>query len=199
MHRRFVPVGGTVLAVASVAAAAILEVSHVPGAPYATVQSAINAAIPNQDEVYVRCGRYPENIVMRSGVPLRGEKPQCTILDGQFLGPVVTMTDVVNTKLSGFTIERGTGGISVLRGSPIIDGNLIRDNDGGVGIDVDFASPAAPVITRNVISGNVAYGGDASAITVSGSGRVEANVIAGNGAGYAAVSAYQFSGTIVNN
>lgn len=82
MRSRRVAILGSTVAALSAALAATLEVSKAPGAPYSTIQSAIDAAVPSVDEVWVRCGRYPENIVMRSGVPVRGEKPRCAFVDG---------------------------------------------------------------------------------------------------------------------
>ena len=210
MSTRSLAISAGALAIASIAAAAVLEVSQQPGAPYATIQSAINAAVPTVDEVFVRCGRYPENIVMRSGVPVRGEKATCTFIDGRSLGPVVDMTDVVNTKLSGFTLENGRddvgGGIRILRGSPIIEGNRIRNNlindtstlyYSGGGISVSPSTPLpAPVITRNVIYGN--QGNLTGGAFVQGSGRIEGNVFAGN-SGFAALYISYFSGTVTNN
>jgi hypothetical protein len=211
MSKRPVLILAGALTVVTMAGAAVLEVSHEPGAPFATIQAAIDAAVPGTDEVYVRCGRYLENVVMRNGVPVRGEKPACTTIDGRSLGPVVRMTDLAATKLSGFTIENGLddkgGGIRVLRGSPIIDGNRIRNNRvndattaydcaGGVGVEDTLPAPA-PVITRNLIVGNegVTTGG----AFVPGGGRVEGNVFADNGGNWAALYAYGFSGTILNN
>jgi len=198
-------------AIASALVAAILEVAHQQGSTYTTIQSAIDAAVPGTDEVFVRCGRYPENIVMRSGVPVRGEKAACTIIDGRSLGPVVTMTDVVDTKLSEFTIENGLdqlgGGIRITRGSPVIDRNLIRGNSqpaatpiyyGAAGIGVALTTPpAAPVITRNVISDNT--GVTTGGVRAQGMGRVEANVIARNTGSFGALYVAYFSGNAQNN
>ena len=203
---------GLGLAAVTTVGAAILQVSQQAGAPYATIQSAIDAAVPGADEVYVRCGRYLENIVMRSGVPVRGEDPECTFIDGRRLGPVVTMTGLVDTKLSQFTIENGEGnsggGIRVVGGSPIIEGNRIRNNrvnesssvwDRAGGIAVAASLPyAAPVITRNLITGNEGAMGTGGAF-VYGYGRVEGNVFAKNRGNLGALNAYFFYGTISNN
>jgi hypothetical protein len=180
---------------------ATLEVDAAGNTPYTTIQSAIDAAIPGQDDVYVRCGFYPENIVMRDAVDLRGERPQCTIIEGD-TGSVVTEDDIhTATTLRGFTIrhrEGATGwGIKVRDGSPVITGNIIEDNQQAAISIMNITPEPTPVISYNVIRGNQDDFG--AGVTSWGKARIISNLFVGNYGYYACL--YTLYGTVelVNN
>jgi hypothetical protein len=157
-------------------------------APFQTVQSAIDAAIPDQDEVHVRCGRYVENLVMRDGVSVRGDRGTCAILEGGF-GPVIRFNDVGGgTLLEGLTIRHPDGvqglGLDLWFSSPVITRNVIESNVGFGGISVQNVPGATPVvISYNIIRGN--DGGFGGAISMAGDGEVSGNLIVGNYGYYA--------------
>jgi hypothetical protein len=160
------------------------------GAPYTTIQAAIDVAVPGLDEVYVRCGVYVENVEMRDAVPVRGENPRCTVIDGGHADIAVRMPDVgPDTVLEGFTVRNGSnpiGGTGVVgSGSPVITRNVIEGN--GDGTD-DFSRGAItvfgfgpgepPVISYNIIRGNTSYFG--GGVYAFGQTRITGNLIVRN-------------------
>jgi hypothetical protein len=178
------------------AGAATLIVDRSGGTPYLTIQSAIDAAVPGQDDVFVRCGTYPERILLKDGVSVRGQGAPCTTIDGERGGTVVKIPAVQSTiELSGFTVRGGSmtagdfgfGVQMVGGGAPVITRNIIEDNfNSGVaaypqasGVDL------VPLITRNVIrnnsgccsGGGIWLAGQSDAVVTS-------NLIAGNSATY---------------
>ena len=193
---------------------ATLVVDPGGGTTYTTIQSAIDAAVPGQDDVFVRCGHYRENVIIRDGVSVRGAGPYCATIDAQRNGSAVRMPAIIQpTVLEGFTIRNGEhtvssagAGIEVLAGSPEIRGNLIEDNGqtfGGFGIVVgtDFMTPSAPLITQNIVRGNrgCCYGGGILLDGPNGA-VISSNLIVGNSASYGA-GVYVSGGpaTIANN
>jgi len=198
---------GCWLAVAPcVAATLVVDPS---GGGYPTVQSAIDAATAG-DDVLVRCGVYVENVVLKDGVRLHGERASCAILDGDFDGDVITVPPVtLPTAVERLTVRHGNqragawgAGISVEGGSPRLAGNVIEDNgllNTGYGVIVSGVPGDAPTITQNVIRGNVGccFGGG---ILISGAdaARVSSNLIAGNSAYYGG-GIYSSGGTVVAN
>jgi len=137
-------------------------------ADYAGIQAAIDAAADG-DIVIVSPGRYVENIdFLRKGITLQSSDPDdaaivaATIIDGGQIGPCVTMHNVRQCALRGFTITNGTagafgGGIYCNRTTVLIAGNRIVNNHatywgGGVAV---FDSESV-IMTDNTVSGNSA-------------------------------------------
>jgi hypothetical protein len=198
---------------------ATLEVDPDGGTPYQTIQSAIDDAVPGADDVLVHCGVYAEHVVMRDGVPVRGQSPGCTVIDGQQSGVGVTMNDLgPQVVLTGFTIRNGSapvgtgGGIKVRGGSPVITRNVIEGNGypfgpSGAAIFVALGpGPTnAPVISYNVIRGNEGLFGGALYLGNADGARVSGNLFVGNvgyygGAMYVKSSnSYIINNTIVAN
>jgi hypothetical protein len=193
---------------------AILVVDDDGGAPYTSIQSAIDAAVPGEDEVFVECGTYYENIVMRDGVSVRGQGAQCATIDpvDQDL-PTVDMPSLgEETVFEGFTVMShhrrypAIPGIRVSTGYPVITRNVIEGggptvySNTGIGV-----TGGAPVISYNVIRGNYdcCWGGG---VLLDGTdARVVSNLIVGNYAYYGAGIEIQFgqpqvlNNTIVDN
>jgi parallel beta-helix repeat protein len=201
--------------------AATLVVDGAGETPYLTIQSAIDAAIPGLDDVFVLCGIYYENVVMRDQVSVTGERPECAVIDGGQSGSTVTMIEVgAGTVLQGFTIRNGTsslgGGIYIEAGSPTITGNVITGNRAvvtepltGNGGGIHITSPVtlaisatAPVITANVIQNNSAddYGGGIEVYSDDGS-TISNNLIENTTAGLAGggIDSFVSYPAIVNN
>jgi len=176
---------------ASVAHGATL---NVPSPAYPTIQSAINAAVDN-DQVVVAPGTYYENVsFLAKAITVRSTSPddpatvKATIIHGQSLGTVVAFTaGATNASvLSGFTIKQGKapcgGGVYCDGASPTITKNAIISNtaiqDGGGICCVNGSSPliSANTISRNAASGDGGgiYCGSECGPTVSG------NTIAAN-------------------
>ena len=72
---------------------------------YPTIQEAIDHA-SDGDTIFVRDGRYYENIHMNKSICLVGENKHGTIIDGNFTGTVVAIT-ADNVNVSNFTICNG--------------------------------------------------------------------------------------------
>jgi hypothetical protein len=163
------------------------------GTPYPTIQSAIDAAVPGVDDVFVRCGTYAENVVIRDGVPVLGQHPACTVIDGGHTDIAVLMIDVgADTVLEGFTVRHGSnpfGGTGVVgSGSPVITRNVIENNGDSTddfsrgAVTVFFGgSGGPPVISYNVIRGNIGYSG--GGVYAFGETRITGNLIVGNEGG----------------
>ena len=108
----------------------------VPSETYPTIQSAIDAADPN-DTVQVAPGYYPENIVFPGyDITLTAYDPNCyveTIISAEDSGTVVTFNGGETNAciLRGFTITRGlAGGIRAVNSSPTIQRcHIVRNAD----------------------------------------------------------------------
>ncbi len=135
---------------------------------YPIIQQAISAAISG-DTVYVRAGTYSpyENgetfpIRMRNGVSLIGEGADVCILDGEHAYTVIECIFIINTstKIEGFTITNGSGGLGAgifcsFYSSPTIAKNIITGNRASKGGGI-YCFSASPNIINNVITGNSA-------------------------------------------
>jgi serine protease len=128
-----------------------------------TIQAAIDTANPG-DTVLVAPGHYKENIDFRGkAIILRSSAgPAKTTIDGQNLGPVITMQtrETVASQIVGFTIRNGSGvwagGVYLSGASPTIVGNNFVANTEGVG---GFGAAiggngSSPYIAQNVFSKN---------------------------------------------
>ncbi|HET9218743.1 MAG TPA: right-handed parallel beta-helix repeat-containing protein [Terriglobia bacterium] len=153
-----------VLLLVSASSAAQATVIRVP-ADYATIQSAIDAAV-NGDTVEVAPGTYVENLnFLGKAVRVTSEQgPQATIIDGNQNGSVVAFVsgEGPQSVLNGFTVRNGNatgsalrgGGIRIENSSPTVSGNIITNNiagDGGGGVSSSFGSP---IIQGNIITQN---------------------------------------------
>src|SRR5215813_3657354 len=148
----------------SLEAATIIRVP----ADQSTIQAAI-AAASSGDIVQVAPGTYVENLsFLGKAVRVTSEQgPNVTIIDGNGSGPVVAFVTAEGRQsvLNGFTVRNGKhsvygigngvgGGVSIVRSSPTITGNVVTNNgagDAGGGIGVYFGSP---LIQENVIRNN---------------------------------------------
>jgi len=157
----------------------------------ATVTAAISAAAQG-DQIWVAAGTYTERIASRvvgelavdvalyggfagteTSLGQRDFLTNATILDGSNAGPVVSITNNAGpgTRVDGFTITKGTAGISLLGSAPTITNNVIRANAGQGIYCVNYrilgVSPpnvAFPTITHNTIADNAAGNGAGIAI-----------------------------------
>jgi parallel beta-helix repeat protein len=122
------------------------QMIHVPN-DFSSIQTAINNASPG-DTVFVHQGIYYENVLVNKSVSLVGENKQATIIDGNSLGSVITVT-VNNVEISGFTLQNTGGGwpssgIRVLNSyvhtfsdNIIVDTHIgiLMDSSGGILLD----------------------------------------------------------------
>ena len=134
---------------------------------FATIQSAVNASVEG-DTILVAPGIYYENIYIdRTAIHLRSEAgPELTIIDGSNLAQVIKIEAVSSLVIEGFTIQRGSPGVSswpagVWIGSGLnitIRNNIVSDNSCesscvGIGIGI-FGNRSGPVLIENNIIEN---------------------------------------------
>jgi parallel beta-helix repeat protein len=99
-----------------------------------SIQEAVNNASQG-DVVYVLNGTYYEHVILNKSVSLIGENWAKTVIDGSGYGTVIQVS-VNDTKISGFTIQNGVSGISLVgccRSN--ISLNVIKMNSRGVYIE----------------------------------------------------------------
>lgn len=153
----------------SIASATIIDVP----ADSATIQGGINGS-NNGDTVLVQPGTYIENvvfgghnIVLGSLFLITGDTSHIstTVIDGDSAGLVVIFGNGEDSTavITGFTIRNGYsnwgGGISCVNSNPVISYNIIEGNiaaDDGGGIYTYFSSP---LISNNIIRENISFTG----------------------------------------
>jgi len=167
-----------------------------PDSTLNAIQAALDSCSAN-DTVLVGPGTYYENIVWPNtqGIDLvSAQGPLATIIDGDSIGRVITITTCVDsfTMVKGFTIRRGFtsgmelgGGMLCDSSSPYICENNITQNIaanyslGGAGIAC--VSHAMPVINDNIISNNkTPFGGGGILCLDNSNARITNNFIADN-------------------
>jgi parallel beta-helix repeat protein len=139
---------------------------------YSEIQTAIDDANFG-DTIKVASGEYLENIIMKEGVSLIGsneifisepdefEKESTqkitneTIINGGEFGNVVSFKDEITNKtsLANFTIKnsgKNLSGIFIENSSPVINNNILKDNEYGIYIKEN----SSPVVQKNIINFN---------------------------------------------
>jgi len=138
---------------------------------FSTIQAAVSAA-NHGDTVYVRKGKYRENILLEKPLTLQGEERNTTIIDGGGTDSVINIT-AGNIDIQSFTIMHGETGIDI-RPSRLIKHITIKDVfvtlNSGAGI-LSRHSGGEHIIEECILSMNVGYG----------------------------INAHQFSGSIIRN
>jgi parallel beta-helix repeat protein len=188
--RRSLPLALLLSGLASVAQATVINVP----ADFPTIQQGLDAATSG-DEVRVAPGTYVENLIFNAahnGVALVADGGSAvTTIDGNGVGIVVSFSNVSpTTRIEGFTITHGGGGVlgggmRLDSASPVIERNVIRDNQGNSagGLYINFSSPT---IRNNIIEDNNAPFGSGGGIYVDHTGSnpvIENNVIQRNHCG----------------
>lgn len=121
-----------------------------------SIQAAIEEA-ESGDTVRVSAGEYKESLIMSDGVSVVGDSADTVILDANRQGNGVTFKDILDrsTRLEGFTIKNAgpaLSGVLIENSSPIINRNIIQDND----YDIYIKGESAPTIQRNRLSASKA-------------------------------------------
>jgi len=120
---------------------------------YPTIEEAIRAA-DQGDEIFVRAGLYPENIVVDKTIALRGENREVTIGTGSGTCVSITSDKVMFT---GFTIKDGQDqGISITSSMCLVADNNINGMTrfGGIFLDGRYSRVEGNIIFNNSICGN---------------------------------------------
>lgn len=197
---RIVSVSIAALLVTRPAFPTVLTVSQAPGAPFPTIQSAINAARTNLDDVLVTCGRYQENITMKSGVDVRGANHRCVILQG-LGGPAAVTFPVLSapTELSRMTIRADASrpAVRASGGRPIITSNVIEGSDYGINL-FSYYESAAPLVSQNVVRSNRLGGIRVHALHPGSAPVITSNLVVNSGIGIA-VATYSSDVVVANN
>ena len=100
--------------------------------PYETIKQALKKA-NHKDEIHVAKGTYKENITLKKGIKLWGEDSDDTIIKAKKTGQS-TVTMEGDSKIDGFTIEKGKRGILVKKSAEvsIIDCNIKYNRKDGI-------------------------------------------------------------------
>jgi len=168
--------------------ASIAATLHVPG-DYSTIQAAIDVALDG-DTVLVGPGSYDAIDFIGKGIVVISEQgPGSTSIGpgGEYGNVAFVNGETAEAILEGFEISGGGRGIYLEYSSPVIRGNLIRDNNGawyGGGI---YSYYSSPIIENNLILDNDVIGSSYTAqggglFVVMGSVMLVNNVIADNSA-----------------
>jgi parallel beta-helix repeat protein len=118
----------------------IIYVDDNGSADYTKIQDAINAA-NDGDTVYVYSGTYYENVVIDKIINLVGEDETNTVIDGQELADVITLSPSSNwVNITSFTIqnsgyEQFRDGIDVNSDYNTIAGNIIKNCEHGISLN----------------------------------------------------------------
>jgi nitrous oxidase accessory protein NosD len=130
---------------------------------YPTIQKAIDNSQVGYD-IYVRPGgTYKENLYIDiESIQLQGGNSLNTTIDGQGIGPVITISEMsYNTEISGFTIKNsGIGYDGIIMQSyynDIHDNNIITN---GFGVDFQHSSG------NEIVANNFQNNGNSDAISI---------------------------------
>jgi hypothetical protein len=149
-----------VATIVTLAVAARAEILDVPR-DRATIQAAVDAVGPN-DTVVVEPGTYRENVVVSgpSHDGLQIYTAGAVVIDGQGTAPAITVRDVRDVGLHGFTVHSGGDGVVVANAAGILVDGLTAADCAGDGIRADASFDVT--IASDVVSG---AGGRGIAIT----------------------------------
>jgi parallel beta-helix repeat protein len=101
---------------------------------YSTIQQTINHA-HSGEVIYIRKGRYEENVIVNKTLTLIGDNPASTVVDGQRSGNVITVRadDVVIKSLNIANSGSGNAGVFVeSRNRMRLEANTISNNSYGI-------------------------------------------------------------------
>lgn len=126
-------------------------------ADYTSIQDAVDVAFDG-DTIFVYSGMYYENLQIDKSLTLTGEDKQNTIIDGNSIGNVVTVT-ADSVTIEGFTVKNGelwSAGIHVYDTHDTSISNCIVTSNNGIGIELDITRSA--LVSNCIISSNTQFG-----------------------------------------
>jgi parallel beta-helix repeat protein len=154
----------------------ILSMTIIVPDDYLTVQEAIDNA-NDYDTIFVRNGKYYENLLVNKSLNLIGENKDTTIIDGNGSDFVVELK-ADSISINGFTIQNGgnqnftnDGGIMASSSDNCIFNNIINNSYCGI-----YAWQLRNNIYNNIVKNNSDYG----IILSSNSNNVYKNIITNN-------------------
>jgi len=147
---------------------------------YPTIQEAINNANEG-DTIFVRSGKYYENVVVNKTVSLIGENKSTTIIDGKGMAYVINVT-ANKVNISEFTIRNANTGLYLWHsGGHNISCNIIANN---LWCGIHLRTSTGNIIENNVVTNNRAtawWGGSGIHLEgFSSANRIINNVISNN-------------------
>ena len=166
------------------------------GCQFTTIQSAIDAA-EKDDTILIEKGRYVENLNTEGKrITLQGADRRTAIIDGNGLGPVITIPGPAPVSISDVTITRGYGaggGILVtdlagheansgglnLRHSIIIANHSTTDG-GGISVNAVFILPTVTISDCTIANNSAAGRGGGFAMLADGPVTISKSTFADN-------------------
>jgi parallel beta-helix repeat protein len=121
---------------------------------YGTIQSAVDHA-DSGDTIFVRNGTYVENVVVSKTLTLMGESSASTIIDGNGVDSVVTVTaravNIANFRIQNISIAYPNSGIRLVNTSwyCVIQGNVLIGGFVGILLNASLGS----TVTQNQVVG----------------------------------------------
>ncbi len=168
-------------AVVTPASAATIPVTC-PGPP--TLQAAIDGATSG-DTIEIAPAICAENIVIGKDLTITGGGAGSTILDGGFVGPVVTIDPGATVTIVGVTIRSGSstnGGGVVNHGTLTIASSTVSQNAASEDGAAIYNNGGSLTLTRTLVADNVAQrsGGGIHSIGATGNVTLTDSEVAGN-------------------
>jgi parallel beta-helix repeat protein len=127
--------------------------------PYLTIHDALDHAYDGYT-IYVLNGTYHEHVVIDKKITLMGEEKNTTIIDGDGIGDVITIS-VPDVKITGLTVQNsGTqlldAGVKTLTlySNATIENNILTHNAIGLFLNYGYA-PIWNIVRNNTIIHNV--------------------------------------------
>src|SRR3972149_5099525 len=128
-----------------------------------TTQAALSKALPG-DTIIIESGVYVENLGILSNVTLQGADQATTIVDGNAVGKVLSVSEGVTANLSGLTIRNGrsTYGAGLSVGAQAVVNNCHRTLSNNVGTSGGggILNQGRLKLTNVTLSNNVNGGSD---------------------------------------
>jgi parallel beta-helix repeat protein len=138
-----------------ISVSASADVIQVPTTEYPTIQVAINKAHIG-DTILVHKGTYRENVVVNKSLSIIGEDRDLTVIDGKGAGNVVSIININNVSIQGFTIiNSGTlpddSGIYI---DHSVGNNISHNNVSNTYNGIYLRSSSNNAIADNILSSN---------------------------------------------
>jgi CHAT domain-containing protein/tetratricopeptide (TPR) repeat protein len=136
---------------------------------FPTIQAAVDAADPG-DTVFVRAGRYTENVVVSKPIRLQGEERTRTIITAGDPSAVTLMlaVDKGETTVEQLLVSGGAAGIGFLgEGTAVIQDCIIAENEDGIWVGGTRLTVTGCYLWGNKAAG-VFAGSSSGALTLTG-------------------------------